>query len=206
MGQLGRAVWRGAKLALFFGTGRWKVSGHRVACSVAFHTPLEERAGGRPEWAMTTGFSFARPKSWRYGFQMSRIKNRHGMVSPHAPLLVALVDASTEDLPNCLGTLISRHVTRTAAEIARLDHESAEFHPTTRIIKLTHAPQKVVALIRGSKSLRSTAKAETKKPRSCLRRGFGKFLVSFTLVLKYSPSPRYWCKEQEALRRSALSY
>jgi hypothetical protein len=58
------------------------------------------------------------------------------MLSNDSARLVALVDATTEQPPYRLGTVLSRWRSRTEAAIADLDYRSGEFHARTRIVEL----------------------------------------------------------------------
>jgi hypothetical protein len=58
------------------------------------------------------------------------------MLSKDAPMVVALVDASSEEPPFCLGKLVSLHQSPALAMIADLDYRSGEINPRTRVIRL----------------------------------------------------------------------
>ena len=68
------------------------------------------------------------------------------MLSKDAPMVVALVDATSEAPPFCLGKLVSLHQSPALAMIADLDYRSGEINPRTRVIRL-NKPLPIGALV-----------------------------------------------------------
>jgi len=72
-------------------------------------------------------------------------------------LLTALVDASYEAPPHCLGRLISLHPTEVSGRIAELDWAGSQINPRTRVVTLNR-PLVVGALVDARTDLAPLAK------------------------------------------------